>query len=36
MLITPEAAELTTTLPEMVEQDANAVASAWELMVAVA
>jgi len=36
MLITPEAAELTTILPEMVEQEANAVASAWELMVAVA
>lgn len=36
MLITPEAAELTTTLPEMVEQEAKAVASAWELMVAVA
>lgn len=36
MLMTPEAAELTTTLPWMVEQEAKAVASACELMVAVA
>jgi len=35
MLIVPEASELTRTLPEMVEQEANPVASAWELMVAV-
>lgn len=35
MLIIPEAEELTRMLPAMVEQEAKAVASAWELMVAV-
>lgn len=36
MLITPDAEEDTTTLPEMVAQLDRAVASACELMVAVA
>jgi hypothetical protein len=36
MLITPDAEELTTTLPDIVAQSARAVASACELMVAVA
>jgi hypothetical protein len=35
MLIMPEAEELTRMLPAMVEQEAKAVASAAELMVAV-
>lgn len=35
MLMTPETEELTTILPAMVEQEASAVASAWELMVTV-
>lgn len=35
MLIMPVAEELTRMLPEMVEQEARAVASAAELMVAV-
>jgi hypothetical protein len=36
MLMTPAALVPTTMLPEMVEQEANCEASAWELMVAVA
>ncbi len=36
MLITPDAEELTTTLPDIVAQSARALASACELMVAVA
>ncbi len=35
MLIVPEAEEPITMLPEMVEQEAYWLASAWELMVAV-